>query len=81
MSIVTLEDMTYPQFAESLLWIKDKRGRIIPFIRNPIQRKVHKLVAEKKKLGYRYFNILKYRRGGITTDQQGINFFKALHYG
>ena len=81
MSIVTLEDMTYPQFAEALLWIKDKRGRIIPFIRNPIQKKVHSLVAKKQKLGYRYFNVLKYRRGGITTDQQGINFFKALHYG
>ena len=71
--------LDYPDFADTFLWIKDKRGRIIPFIRNDIQKKCDIIMKKKKKLGYKYFIILKYRRGGITTDQQGKNFFTALH--
>ena len=73
--------LKYPDFADTFLWIRDKRGRIIPFIRNEIQKKCYRIIKRKRKEGCRFFIILKYRRGGITTEEQGKNFFSALHPG
>jgi hypothetical protein len=80
-STLPITKLDYPYFADTLLWIKDKEGRIIPFVRNPIQHYTYNFMREHRQKGIRYFNILKYRRGGITTEQQAINFFKTLHQG
>ncbi len=63
------------RYIERFLWIRDKRGKVIPFILNPAQR-IYK--AEKRKAIIagkpRKFLTLKYRRGGITTLEQAENF-------
>lgn len=71
----------YERFADSLLKIKDKKGRIRPFVRNSIQRKVYKISQKQHSIGKQFGIILKYRRGGITTDQQAQNFFTIMDYG
>ena len=73
--------LDYEDFADTFLWIKNESGRIIPFIRNPIQKLLYKKMQYERARGNRYFMILKYRRGGITTEQQAINFYTALQRG
>lgn len=64
------------EYIETLLWIRDKRGRIIPFRLNPVQRRIQRLKREAISRGRpRRFLILKARRQGITTLEQALNFW------
>lgn len=73
--------LDFPTFADTLLWIRDEMGNIIPYVRNPIQKRIYEIIQKERARGNRYFIILKYRRGGITTDQQAINFYESLKRG
>lgn len=71
-------ELPYPDFANTFLTIVDKKGRQRPFIRNDIQRKYNSLKIQAKRRGFRRFLVLKYRRGGITTEEQAQSFYKIL---
>ena len=69
----------YPLFADTCLFIEDKQGRMRPFIRNEIQRKYRRLKRfAQKRLGKKRFIVLKYRRGGITTEEQATSFYEIM---
>jgi hypothetical protein len=64
------------EYIETLLTIRSKRGAEIPFILNPVQRKVMAKKAEAVAAGKpRKFLILKARRQGVTTLEQALNFW------
>lgn len=69
------------QYTEKLLWIRSKKGNIIPFYLNSVQRYIEeekqKVVAQGKSPHYL---ILKYRRGGITTWEQAKSFHLCATY-
>lgn len=71
-------NLPYPEFAETFLSIVDKKGRARPFIRNTIQKKYNSLKILAKRRGYKRFLALKYRRGGITTEEQAQSFYRIL---
>jgi len=58
-------------FIETFLWVKNKSGKVVPFILNPIQRKY-------VSLNYRFSIILKARQLGITTILLALEFRKAI---
>lgn len=63
------------QYTEKLLWIRSKKGTIIPFYLNSVQRYIEE--QKQKAIGQGkppHFLILKYRRGGITTWEQAKSF-------
>lgn len=76
--LIALEDLEYRKFVDSLVWIRDKRGRIIPFQLNHVQALVNEKIKENRRKGIKYNIILKYRRGGITTNEQAKNLFYAM---
>lgn len=63
------------RYIENFLWIVDKTGRLIPFRLNAVQRKI--MAAKRRAIAafrkWRFF-ILKARREGVTTLEQGISF-------
>lgn len=63
------------QYAEKLLWIRSKKGIVIPFYLNSTQRYIERqkrIIREQGKEPH--FLILKYRRGGVTTWEQAKSF-------
>lgn len=62
-------------YIEALLWIRNKRGEVVRFRMNDVQRRLMKtradLVARGKRLR---LLILKSRRMGLTTLEQALNF-------
>ncbi len=76
-----MKQLSYPRFCDAYLWIRDKRGRLIPFMRNSIQKKYRTLKRRAKKFGKKRFLVLKYRRGGITTEEQADSFYRSLQPG
>lgn len=64
----------FPEFARRMLKIKDKETRrLVPFELNWIQRQILAAELRARHQGKRpWFLILKYRRGGVTTLQQGL---------
>lgn len=65
----------FARFARERLWIKTKEGKVIEFNVNAVQRRY----LARKRLAYmqsrpRRFLLLKYRRGGFTTLEQGITY-------
>lgn len=63
-------------YAENLLWLRDKRARIVPFKLNPTQRRIRQLKAKALDEGRKArFIILKPRRTGVTTLEQAENFW------
>ncbi|MCR4285201.1 MAG: hypothetical protein NUV97_04140, partial [archaeon] len=70
------------QYTEKLLWIRSKKGNIIPFYLNSVQRYIEeekqKVVLSKGKAPH--YLILKYRRGGITTWEQAKSFHLCSTY-
>jgi hypothetical protein len=64
----------YPEFADAFLYIRDKKGRLRPFIRNSIQRRYRGFKEWARKRGRSRYLVLKYRRGGITTEEQATSF-------
>jgi hypothetical protein len=63
------------RYLETLLWIRDKQERVIPFTLNAIQRVILRKKAEALARGRKpRFIYLKYRRGGVTTLEQCLTF-------
>lgn len=71
-------NLPYPDFCSAFLQIVDKKGRSRPFMRNTVQRKYNSLKIQARKRGFRRFLVLKYRRGGITTEEQAHSFYRVL---
>jgi len=70
-----LEPYTSPTWEETWLWIRDKSGRLIPFVENPIQRAYDRALEDAFRLTpRRHALVLKYRRGGITTREQARSY-------
>ena len=72
------QDMPFRVVARQLLKIKTKQEQIVPFKLRPIQnyylaRKRLAIMQGKKP---RYL-LLKYRRGGFTTVEQGVSYFRS----
>lgn len=65
------------RYAEELLWIRSKRGRIIPLKLNPVQRKLRAAKRKARAKGRRRFIVLKARRQGITTSEQAESFHQT----
>lgn len=67
------------RFFRERLWIRTKTGDVVPFNVNPIQ---HRYIAKKRAEAARLrraglpskFLLLKYRRGGFTTLEQGTSY-------
>lgn len=63
------------KYIENLLWIRDKRGNVLPFQLNPVQRHImavrNRIRSEGKRIR---LLILKARRQGVTTFQQALSF-------
>lgn len=68
-------------YIEKLLVIRNKRGKVIPFILNDVQRRVQEKKREAIAKGRpARFLVLKSRRMGITTLEQALNFWTvAMH--
>lgn len=63
------------KYIENLLWIRDKRGQVIPFQLNPVQRHVMAVRRRLRSEGRRVrLLILKARRQGLTTLEQAFSF-------
>lgn len=69
------------RYIQRFLYIRDKRGRVIPFFFNRTQviyRRMKKIELAKRRERNRnalpHYLVLKYRQGGITTEEQGESF-------
>lgn len=62
-------------YIETFLWIRDKKGHARPFFLNAVQKRVmaEKLAALRAKKSPRFL-ILKSRRPGVTTLEQGCSY-------
>ena len=67
-------------YCENLLWIRDKKGRMVPFIWNPVQERLHEKLEREAQAGRTRRLILKYRRPGISTYMQARNFFLTANH-
>jgi len=71
------------EFAQRLLWLRTKAGKVIPFFLNKFQiyletQKLKAIRSGKKPS----FLVLKSRKGGITTWEQAKSFWLAsMHHG
>ncbi len=78
-STPTRAGTSFEQWAASRLQIRDKLGQIVPFVLNELQKRYLAAKAEAIAAGRpRKFLVLKYRRGGITTVEQGISYRQAV---
>lgn len=70
-------------YIDNLLWIRDKRGQGIPFVRNPVQRMIQREKRKAIQAGRKWrFLIPKARRMGVTTQEQALSFaLCATHNG
>lgn len=68
-------------YIQELLWIRNKSGELVPFHFNYIQwmvmQAIHQAEQDRRK---GRFAILKYRRGGITTLIQALEFHQVATY-
>lgn len=67
--------LTYDEFACKYLYIQNKSGDIVPFIRNRVQRHFHEARQQSDK---QFHLIIKSRQKGISTDIQGEMFYRAM---
>jgi hypothetical protein len=76
--VTTEKHFSFGKIARSYLQIKTEDNRVIPFDLRPLQKKylAHKRMARMK--GKKpWFLLLKYRRGGFTTLEQGQSYWIA----
>lgn len=72
-------EIPFDKFAKERLWVRDKTGGIVKFNLKPIQRKYLAMKARAIEAGKpRRFILLKYRRGGFTTLEQGLHYQKCV---
>lgn len=68
-------------YIEGLLWIRDEGGRERPLILNKPQLAVRAAKAEAVKRGRpRRFLVPKFRKGGVTTQEQADSFALCANY-
>lgn len=68
----------YPYYSEKLLRITNKVGRMVPFVLNEAQMKVHQAIeAQLERKGRVRVLILKARQMGISTYVQGRFFWRV----
>lgn len=61
---------------ETRLWIRDKIGRLIPFIMNPVQQQYAKIKRRVVRKGKKpFFLVLKGRKEGISTYEQAESYY------
>ncbi len=63
-------------YIERFLYLRDMDDQVVPFVLNPVQRKILQIkerAAEEGKA--KRFIVLKARREGVTTLEQAINFW------
>lgn len=65
----------FEKFARERLWVRDKSGGVVQFKLKSIQRKYEQIKERAIRAGKpRKFILLKYRRGGFTTLEQGKHY-------
>jgi hypothetical protein len=71
-----VENLTHEgKYIERLLMIRDKRGSVIQFNLNPVQRRIMEVRKQIRASGKRIrLLILKSRRQGVTTLEQALSF-------
>jgi len=72
------EDILFSDFktyCDELLWIRNKKGVLVPFRWNSVQERLQARLDIETKRGNTRRLILKYRRPGITTLMQAKSFF------
>jgi hypothetical protein len=69
------DDLSYDEFAAKYLYIQNKDGEIVPFIRNRVQ---HHFYEARQQSDKRFHLIIKSRQKGISTDIQGEMFYRAV---
>lgn len=70
-------DRDFPYFARSMLRVRSKSGRIVPFELNAAQMRLHeRLERQERETGRVQADILKGRQMGISTYIQGRFFWK-----
>lgn len=71
-------NMAFHKFARERLQIKTKTGSLVWFRLNKIQRRYLLIKRQAVRLGKRpRYLLLKYRRGGFTTLEQGLSYHLA----
>lgn len=65
----------FSTYCNELLWIRSKKGRVIPFLLNPTQNYLLQTKAYHRAKGKNRFMVLKSRRQGVTTLEQAESFF------
>jgi hypothetical protein len=65
----------FKTYCQEFLWIRNKRGQLVPFIFTTPQNKLSERLDYETKRGNTRRLILKYRRPGITTLMQAKSFF------
>lgn len=72
-----LSDLEY--FAAQVLKIRPKSGGLVPFIFNPVQRKLHRIIEEQRALtGTVRIVVLKARQEGVSTYVAGRYYHKTI---
>jgi hypothetical protein len=70
-------DLEY--FAEHYLKIRPKAGGLIPFVFNPVQKKLHAMIEEQRaRIGRVRVVILKARQEGVSTYVAGRYYHKTI---
>lgn len=73
--------LTAAEYINSLLWIRNKAGKVIPFRQNVVQRKIQ--AAKKRAIlaGKPWrFLVPKARRMGVTTQEQALSFALCANF-
>lgn len=70
-------DLEY--FAAEMLKIRPKAGGLIPFVFNPVQKKLHAIIEEQRaKTGCVRVIVLKARQEGVSTYVAGRYYYKTI---
>src|SRR5690242_37467 len=70
-------DLEY--FAEHYLKIRPKAGGLVPFLFNPVQKKLHAIIEEQRaQTGQVRIVVLKARQEGVSTYVAGRYYHKTI---
>src|SRR3990167_2793510 len=72
--------MDFPAYAAACLKIRPKEGGLIPFLLNPVQRRLHEIGEEQReRTGKVRLVVLKARQPGISTYIEGRLYWLCTH--